>query len=135
MIRSGLSDCSELGAVVADGGSAVPDTGSIPTRSPIESSAPVKPILPGKPILIDDLGGLGERRTNSDRFRMLGAYPVPVLEVSEMSKYDPLEKKQVGMICRVEASPSKIRPNPPSIHRPAIGQISPEQIRGGPPRR
>jgi hypothetical protein len=135
MIRSGLSDCSELGAVV-DGGSAVPDTGSIPTRSPIESSAPVKPILlPGKPILIDDLGGLGERRRSGDRLRMLCAYPVPVPEVSEMSKYDPLEKKQVGMICRVEASPSKIRPNPPSIHRPPIGQISPEQIPGAPPRR
>jgi hypothetical protein len=134
MIRSGLSDWSEGGAVVGDGVSAVPDTGRIPTTSPIQSSATVKPILPGKPILIDDLGGLGERRTNSDRPRMLGAYLVPVLEVSEMSKDDPLEKKQVGMICRVEVSPSKIRPKPQSIHRSAIGQISLEQARGVPPR-
>jgi hypothetical protein len=66
---------------------------------------------------------------------MLRAYLVPVPEVSEMSKDDPLEKKQVGMICRVEASPSKIRPKLPSIHRPAIGQISPEQIREAPPQR
>jgi hypothetical protein len=66
---------------------------------------------------------------------MLRAYLVPVPEVSEMSKYDPLEKKQVGMICRVEASHSKIRPKLPSIRRPAIGQISPEPIRGAPPQR
>jgi hypothetical protein len=77
------------------------------------------------PIFIDDLGGVGERRTNSDRFRMLGAYLVPVPEVSEMSKYDPLAKKQVGMICRVETSPSKMRPKLPSIDCPAIGQIRP----------
>jgi hypothetical protein len=66
---------------------------------------------------------------------MRGAYLVPVLEVSEMSKNDPSEKKQVGMICRVEASPSKIRPKLPSVHRPAIGQIILEQTRGAPPRR